>query len=214
MPGKKALLIGATGLTGGVLLQQLLQDKRVAIVSIFVRRTTGITHPKLAEHIVDFDRIADWQHLLTGDVLFSALGTTLKQAKSKEAQYKVDVTYQYECAAAAAKNGVNTYVLVSSAGANAHSRFFYMKMKGALEQKVAALPFVSVSVMRPGILDGGRKGRALERLTIAAIKLLNRAGIFKGWQPTPVASLAAAMLLAGIEPAQGIRILDRRQIAG
>ena len=91
-----AIVIGATGLVGSELVQQLLDDERFSLVKIFVRRSFGKQHPKLEEHIIDFDKIHEWGHLVSGDVLFSALGTTLKQAGGKEAQYRIDYNYQYD----------------------------------------------------------------------------------------------------------------------
>ena len=130
---KTAILIGATGLVGAALTDALLADSRFEKVVVFVRRATGKNHPKLEEHIVNFDAIDNWKQLLTGDVLFSAMGTTIGKAGSKEAQYKIDYTYQYEVAKAASENGVRQYVLVSSAGASPQSKIFYSRMKGELK---------------------------------------------------------------------------------
>ena len=113
-------------------------------------------HAKLQERIVNFDAVPEWKALLTGDVLFSSLGTTLKQAGSKEAQYKVDFTYQYNIAKAAADNGVSQYVLVSSAGASPQSRIFYSRMKGELEEAVKTFSFPHITILQPGILQGER----------------------------------------------------------
>src|SRR6476619_3817620 len=95
-----ALVIGATGLVGNELVQQLLADDRFGSVVVFVRRTTGIQHSKLKELIINFDEPQNWNNLVKGDVLFSALGTTIKKAGSKEAQYKIDHNYQFEFARA------------------------------------------------------------------------------------------------------------------
>lgn len=89
----KSNVIGATGLVGKQLVQQLLNDNRFEKVRIFVRRETGLKHPKLEQQIVDFGDENTWSKLLTGNVLFSALGTTLKQAGSKEKQYEIDFTF-------------------------------------------------------------------------------------------------------------------------
>ena len=115
MEQRTAIVIGATGLVGHELVQQLLQDQRFVRVVVLGRRNSGFVHARLEEHLISFDQPEQWRHLVKGDVLFSALGTTLKTAGSKEAQYKVDHTYQLEVAKAAAANGVPVYVLVSSA---------------------------------------------------------------------------------------------------
>ncbi|MFY0538759.1 NAD-dependent epimerase/dehydratase family protein [Nannocystis pusilla] len=138
---RTALLVGATGLVGRELLRQLLADPRYGAVTVLARRSAGVKHDKLTEHLVDFDRPDDWHALAKGDHLFSALGTTLKAAGSREAQYRVDYTYQYEVARAARHHGTETYVLVSSTGAAAKSAIFYSRMKGELERDAAALGF-------------------------------------------------------------------------
>ncbi|MDA6130770.1 NAD(P)H-binding protein, partial [Escherichia coli] len=91
-----ALLIGATGATGKDLLDILLEDDSFHRVDIFARRDLHIQHEKLKVHVIDFDNSEQWKHLVKGDVLFSCLGTTLKAAGSKEAQWKIDYDYQYQ----------------------------------------------------------------------------------------------------------------------
>src|SRR5690606_10772270 len=97
-------------------------------------RSLDIRHEKLHVHVIDFDKPEQWERLVDGDVLFSCLGTTLKAAGSKEAQWNVDYGYQYAFAKAARNNGVNSYVLVSASNASPSSPFFYAKMKGKLEE--------------------------------------------------------------------------------
>src|SRR5215213_2193835 len=101
-----ALLIGATGATGKDLLNLLLKDETFHQIDIFVRRKLELQHEKLHVHVIDFDKPEQWQHLVKGDVLFSCLGTTLKVAGSKEAQWKIDYDYQYNFAKAARENNV------------------------------------------------------------------------------------------------------------
>lgn len=100
---KTAIVLGATGLVGSQLLDLLLNDDRYASVKVFHRRTTGVSHPKLEEHVINFHKMRIWQHLITSDELYSALGTTLKAAGSKEAQYEVDFEYQLDVAKQAKK---------------------------------------------------------------------------------------------------------------
>lgn len=195
MDNQTAIVIGATGLTGSYLVPLLLADNRFSRIKIFGRRTTNQQHPKLEEHIIDFDKPTEWKHLVTGDILFSALGTTIRQAGSQEAQYKVDYTYQYKFAEAAAQNGVPVYVLVSSAMADPSSRIFYTRMKGELERAVQKLPFSTIHIMQPGPLEGERKeNRTGEKVMLKVIHFLNGLGIAKKQKPVHGRILAQAMI--------------------
>lgn len=153
---KTAIVLGATGLVGKSLVELLIQDDLFSHIKLLLRRPSGFSNPKVEEHMVDFDDVASFKELIRGDVLFSCMGTTLSQAGSKEAQYKVDFTYQYEVAKAAADQGVSNYLLVSSANANAKSFIFYSRIKGELDEAVARLPFEYVSIFRPSVLMGER----------------------------------------------------------
>lgn len=154
---KIAVVIGATGLVGKQLVAQLLEHPSFTTVTVLTRRPLGIQNPKLKEHIIDFDNLSEYQKNISGDVLFSCMGTTIKKAKTKENQYKIDFTYQYETAKIAANNGVSNYVLVSSTGANSKSRAFYSRIKGELENAVTPLPFQKIRILRPSILLGNRE---------------------------------------------------------
>lgn len=192
--GLKAIVAGATGLVGSRLVRLLLEDIRFESVHILVRRHTGITHPRLTEHMVDFERPREWAALVTGDVLFSALGTTLRKAGSKEDQFRVDFTYQYQVALAAAQNGVPDLVLVSSAGANPESFIFYSKMKGKLEEALQQLNFRRIFILRPSFLQGTRKEkRKAEKLTLLLTKVMTSI-FFRKYRPIQARMVAQAMI--------------------
>ena len=201
MSGLTALVIGATGATGTELVQQLMDDNRYSSVVVFSRRPLLITGAKLTTHIVDFDNPQAWAHLVKGDVLFSALATTLKQAGSQQEQYKIDYTYQYQTAATAAANGVAKYVLVSAMGANAKSWLFYPRIKGELDNAASALPFKQIHIFRPGfLLRQPDKIRPMEKLGIAIIQFFNKFGLFKSQRPLPVEVLAQKMRSVLLHP--------------
>ena len=192
----KALIIGATGATGADLTKQLLDLDKFTEVHVFVRNVPTINHPKLNVHKVDFNEVDTWSEKLKGDVLFLAMGTTLKTAGSKEAQYKVDVTYQFETAKAAANNNVPKLILVSSIGANHKSIFFYPKIKGILEEMVKKLNFKSICILRPPVLDRGEAMmRATEKKSITFIKRLNKIGLLLSQKPMTTLLLANKMIL-------------------
>ena len=189
-----ALLIGATGATGADLLDLLLQDDDFHPVDIFVRRDIDSNHEKLNVHVIDFDEPEQWKHLVKGDVLFSCLGTTLKAAGSKEAQWKIDHDYQYEFAKAARENSVDNYVLVSSGGASPDSLLFYPRMKGRLESAVRSLGFAKLSIFKPPILERKNTDRTGELIALKVIRFLNHLGLFPSQKPMPTKTLAPALI--------------------
>lgn len=204
----KALLIGATGATGSDLLQLLLKDSEVESVTIFVRRDPLINHPKLKVHLIDFDRNEQWRHLVKGDILFSCLGTTLKDAGSKEAQWKVDHDYQYRFAEAARENGVGTLLLVSSMNASPKSPFFYARMKGELEEAIRRLGFPGLMIFRPPSLIRKGSDRTMERAGVKLIGFLNRLGLLQSMRPLSTVQLAKAMLCAAKSFREGEQLLQ------
>ena len=209
----QAVVIGATGLVGKNFVKELLSLPEFDTVTIFVRRSSGITHPKLKEHLVSFDEITNWKDQLKGDILFSALGTTLKVAGSKEAQYKIDHDYQLAAALAAASNGMKTLVLVSSDGASSRSPFFYLKMKGQLEEAVRKLPFHSVIILRPGLLKGERaEKRILEGLSQTILGAIPKGILPSKLSPVPAEKVAHAGIVEAIRNSDKLLILDARTI--
>ncbi|MDR6404417.1 MULTISPECIES: NAD(P)H-binding protein [Chryseobacterium] len=190
----KALIIGATGATGKDLVHQLLNDKDFEEIDIFVRKPVDIQNEKLKTHIVDFEKPDEWKDLVKGDVAFSCLGTTLKDAGSKEAQKKVDFDYQYQFAKAAKENEVEDYVLVSAYGANPDSKIFYSKMKGELEEAVKQLHFNKITIFKPGMLERKNSERTGEVLGSRIIKFANKLGLLESQKPLPTDILAKAMI--------------------
>jgi hypothetical protein len=190
-----ALVIGATGATGQEIVSQLLEDDSFSSVSIFVRKDLNITHSKLKTYIIDFSKVEDYRELIKGDVLFSCLGTTRRTAGSKEKQYLVDYTYQYEFAKIASDNGVPIYSLVSSTGANENSPIFYPKIKGKLEEAIKKLPFKTIQIFQPPTLIRQKNlMRTGEKIGINIFGFLNSFGMLKSQKPLPVSTLAKVMV--------------------
>lgn len=185
-------IIGATGLVGSEVVRS---SRNSFAVHSFGRREVEVSHPNLQQHLVDFDQVDQWSNQLTGEALVSCLGTTLKKAGSKDMQYRVDVTYQLEVARAAAEQGIATYILVSSAGADSSSMFFYSRIKGELEEAVQALPFQRIIILQPSILDGKRgESRPGERIGLQLMHLLGRLPFLRKYRPIPASTVARAIL--------------------
>ena len=208
----KALVLGATGAIGKDLVSQLLQDEAFDRVDIFVRREVPASSDKLVVHVVDFDHPEQWGGELTGDVLFSTLGTTIRAAGSQPAQWKVDYTYQLQAAQSARKNGVPVYALVSSVGADAKSMIFYSKMKGALDRDVQALGFEGCFILRPPSLIRKGSDRLGEKIGVVALRAFNAIGLMRNFTPMPTEAVAAAMIRLAKSGRKGTGIFTSQEI--
>lgn len=207
----KAIIIGATGLIGKKLVVDFL-DKGMAVV-IFVRTRPEITHPNLEIHQVDFNQIDQWAQLIQGDVLCSCLGTTLKKAKSKKNQYKIDYTYQYQVAQAASLNGVKKYILISSIGADPEASTFYLQIKGKLEKDLKELIFESTFVLRPSFLDGERSEvRIGEKIGLRFFRLLNYLPFVAKYAPITDKQVSACVMNLLNQKTVGYQIIENEKM--
>ena len=208
----KAIVIGATGAVGKELVRALLDDARYTEVAVFVRRDPGVTHSKLTAHVINFEQPDTWRALVTGDVLFSALGTSLKQAGSKEAQRRIDYDYQHMFAEAAHANGVPHLVLLSSLGADSRSSIFYLRLKGELDDAVQRLGFDTVHIVRPPSLIRPEAKRLGETAVVKILQGLNAVGIAKNLAPMSVDTVARCMMEIGTENHGGVQIITGQNI--
>ena len=210
----KALIIGATGATGKDLVQVLLQDPDYTEVVIFVRRPTGIVHPKLAEILTDFDKLEEKSDVIKGDVWFSCLGTTLKTAGSKAKQWHIDHDIPAKFAEIARRNGVSKAVLLSAYGASATSNVFYSRIKGSLEDKIASLAFEQYIIFRPGLLLRKNTDRFGERIISGVLKFLNSLRLIKKFRPLPTSVLAEKLAKAPKALMPQMHVIELEKIFG
>lgn len=208
----KAIVIGATGATGTHLVDALVEYESYSEVVIFVRKATGKKTAKLTEHVVDLTDTAPYESEIQGDVLFSCLGTTLKAAGSKEAQWKVDYDIPYTFATIASKNKVTSVVLVSTKGASEKSSLFYSKMKGKLEGAIGGLSFEQYLIFRPGALEREGTDRLGEKVTVAILKGLNAIGLLRKYKPLPTQLLAQKLAQSPKELPMGKTIIEMEDI--
>ncbi|MBD8347944.1 NAD(P)H-binding protein [Dysgonomonas sp. HGC4] len=212
---KTAILLGASGLVGSFLLDILLNSEEYSSVVIFVRKEISRKHPKLVEHVIDFDQLDKYANLVQGDDLFCCLGTTIKQAKTREAFKKVDYYYPLRFAEMAKQNRVQQYLMVTSIGANAGSSVFYLKTKGECEEAIKKVNLSSTSVFRPASLLGPRKElRAQEKIGEAVLKLVSflLVGKLKKYKPVQAEKVAQAMYTIAQSPKEGFSIYESNQI--
>lgn len=209
---KKALVIGATGAVGRDLVDILLKDERYSSVATFTRRDMGIRHEKLTSYVVDFAHPAQWKEFMQGDVLFSALGTSRKQAGSKEGQYRVDYGYQLTAARIAKEQGVRQLVLVSSVGADYSSKFFYLRLKGEIERVAEALGFDGLTIIQPPSLIRKKAKGLGETVSVKALQLANAFGLLRGLAPIETRVVAECMAHAGADSFRGLRRITGQNI--
>lgn len=203
---KTAILLGATGLTGGLLLELLLKDGRYEKIKLFSRKSMGISHPKIEEHIVDLFQLEKQKNHFKANEVFCCIGTTRAKTPDVEVYKKIDYAIPVTAARLCKENNINTFIVISAVGANPDSRFFYNKTKGKMERDVLAQNIRNTVILQPGLIDGGRDEKRLgEWMARYLFKILNPI-LPKKYQSVTPQSIAKAMLTAANEGCADKRI--------
>lgn len=207
----RAVVAGSTGLVGSLLIQKLLASPQFAEVISVSRRPLGIQNAKLKEILIsDFAEIASHHTKLKGDIYFCCLGTTIKDAGSQENFRKIDFDAIVAFGKLAKAHEPQSFVLISSAGANSKSSIFYSRVKGETEDLLRALQFKSLVIFRPGLLLGKRiKGRPGEGFAISVFRSLSSvipSRIGKKLA-TDTNQLASRMIETGLAATPGVQIV-------
>ena len=180
---------------GRSLIQLLLKSDDYGQIIALVRKPLGLQHGKLKEQTVDFNSLNEMEDFPDGDDVFCCLGTTMKNAGSKEAFYKVDFTYPYELAQKALKGGADRFFLISAMGANMNSRVYYNQVKGELEDKISFLNYRTIYIFKPSLLRGDRKeSRPGEKFAQAITRVIPFIGPWKEYRPIYADKVADAMM--------------------
>ncbi len=203
-----AIIAGASGLTGSALLKLLLACHHYQRVYTLERRTSAGVSASHHPLIVDFKRLAS---LPACDDAYCCLGTTIKKAGSQDAFRKVDFDYVVNFARAAKASGAKQFLVVSALGASANSGIFYNRVKGEMEEAVAALGFDAVHIFQPSFLLGERaETRVGERIGIRAFNILSPLliGGARKYRPIAAADVAKVMLRAALDGKRGVMRLE------
>ncbi len=209
------VLLGASGLIGGELLKLLLEDSAFHKVKIVVRKKLPINHSKLEQIIADFSTIEDHQEELKVDVVFSCLGNTKKKTPDLKEYYHIDHDYPLLVAKLAKDQGVNSFHIVSSLGANPSSSNFYLKMKGEIEDDISKIGFKDFHIYRPSLLTGDRKEkRILENAGEVIMKIIDPLliGLLKKYRSISGKTVASAMHKQSLIDSTGIFIYPSDKI--
>jgi uncharacterized protein YbjT (DUF2867 family) len=211
-----ALLAGASGLVGGCLLRQLLEAPEYDRVIALGRRPLELKHPKLVPVVGDFAALEKVTEDLGCADAFCCIGTTIRQAGSRENFRAVDHAAVLALAWAAQRNGAQRFFFISSLGAKASSRLFYNRVKGETEEALEVLGFQTLGIFRPSLLLGPRREFRLgERISavvmwLAEPLLLGRLRKYRAIQAEVV---ARAMLRCSFgQPGQGVLIFPSDEI--
>ncbi|MEC0110891.1 oxidoreductase [Paenibacillus taichungensis] len=204
---RQALVIGATGLVGGLLVRSLLQNPAYGRIRVLVRRPLELEHAKLEQYVVDWEQLEEQKDLFRDvDDLYCCLGTTIKKAGSQENFRQVDFHYPVKAAILAKEHGVSQMLVISSMGADAGSRIFYSRTKGEMEEALSAIGFGSLHIFRPSLILGDRKEKRLgEQLAAHAMKFLDRwmKGRVDKYRAIQASTIARAMMNIALVQTRG-----------
>ncbi|KEQ29504.1 hypothetical protein N180_03855 [Pedobacter antarcticus 4BY] len=204
---KTAIIMGATGSVGTALVRLLLDDPRYSTVLVLLRREMPLSHPKLKQLLISFDKIKDYADQIKGDTVFCCIGTTAAQTPDKNEYRKIDFKYPLDLAWIAQENGATSYHLVSAMGADVTSKVFYSKTKGQLEEELKKIPYESIHIYRPSLLDAKRQQyRFAEDLLNRIMRVVNPllVGGLKKYRSIKAECVATAMLRYSLEQKKGI----------
>ncbi len=208
---KTVLLAGATGLVGQHVLRMALADGRIARVVAPTRRTLP-PHARLVNPVVDFDRLPAEAPWWAVDAVVCALGTTMAKAGNQAAFRKVDFDLPLQVARLCFRHGARAYALNSALGADPGSRVFYSRTKGELEQALRGMGFASLTLVRPGLIDGDRQeSRPAERAGILISQALAPL-LPRRYRVVPAERVAHHLLEAAIAAPPGVHVLDSESL--
>lgn len=207
---RSVVLVGATGLVGSECLTLLLADPAFDRVTVLTRRPLeGVPDaPKLAAHVIDLEHPEPHADLLATDALICALGTTIRQAGSRERFRAVDHDIPLALGRLAAARGLRHFLLVSALGADPRSRVFYNRVKGELEEALAALPLPGLTIVRPSLLLGQRREFRLGERVAQAFAFLMPGR----YAAIPAREVAAALVRFAKRDPVGRRIVESREM--
>ena len=212
-----ALVIGASGLIGSFVVEELLKDASFKSVRVLVRKNLKINHPKLQQTIVNFNDINDYaEKFRFGDVIFCCIGTTQKKVKGDKVAYeKIDFDIPINAARMGIVNKFKKFLIVSSVGANENASNFYLKLKGKTENALHQFSYESISIFRPSILLGNRKEiRPAEKIMQGITKTISNlfSGSLRKYRAIYASDVAKAMVKESKLDIPGVHIFEYKEM--
>lgn len=213
--GKTAIILGATGLTGNLLLEQLIADKNYSKIKLFSRNSVDVTSDKIEEFIIDLLALEDSTKDFVADEVFCCIGTTAAKTKDKKLYKAIDYGIPVTAAKIAKENGIATFIVMSSMGADINSSVFYNRTKGEMERDVSTQRINNTYVLRPSLIGGNRNEFRLgEKMGEGIMRVFNPllVGSLEKYKMIHPKKIATCMrILANTKPIETIFSSDKIQ---
>jgi len=197
MKQKTAIVLGATGLTGSLLVDRLVADDSYGLIKLFSRKSSGNDSPKIQEYTGDILQLENFQSEFTADEVFCCVGTTSAKTKDRNIYRAIDYGIPFTASKMARENNIPAFLVMSSMGANPNSRIFYSRTKGEMEQAVLDQKISNTYILRPSLILGERNERRLgESIGAMLLKLTSifLAGRWKKYRAIEADCIASAMI--------------------
>ncbi len=206
---KTAIILGATGLTGSILLEKLLEDDRYRKIKIFTRKRVEKKHPKIQEYLIDLFELEKLSDLFEGDEVFCCVGSTQKKTPDKDIYRKVDFGIPAIAAKLSKQNKISTFVVISALGAKEDSRIFYNRTKGEMEGAVLEQKIPKTYIFQPSLIAGDREeSRPMEAIWKKVMKVGDYFlhGKLKKYQSIHPETIVKAMIYVANKGHNNVRI--------
>ena len=200
---KTAIILGATGLTGSILLKKLVNDERYKTIKLFSRKEIDGLPSKVNQYVGNLFELENFKADFTGDEVYCCIGTTAKKTPDKAVYTAIDYGIPVTAAKLSKENGIPTFLVVSALGANAKSSIFYNKTKGEMERDVLLEKIENTFLLQPSIIEGKRDEQRIgEKIGLAVFKLVQPLffGKLKKYKITKAEHIAQAMIKLANSP--------------
>ena len=194
---KTAIILGASGLTGSIILEKLINDDRYTTIKLFSRKEIDNMPSKVNQYVGNLFELEKFKADFTGDEVYCCIGTTTKKTPDKAVYTAIDYGIPVSAAKLSKENGIHTFLVVSALGADAKSSIFYNKTKGIMERDVLVEKIQNTFILQPSIIQGQRNEQRIgEKIGLAVLKLVQPlfVGKLKKYRITEAEDIAQTMI--------------------
>jgi uncharacterized protein YbjT (DUF2867 family) len=205
--GLRLLLVGATGVVGGAVLEQALERRDIGPIIAPTRRPLSLRAAKLNNPVLDLGALTGDEDFWACDAVICTLGTTIRAAGSQAAFARVDRDLPILIGRFAKAGGATRYALNSSLGASPTGNF-YLRTKAEAEQGIIDQGFASTTIVRPSLIDAEREqSRPAEHLGVLFARALKPV-IPKRYRAVTPQQIAQALLDGALAGEPGVHFVE------